>query len=131
MILPGALVGTGADTNPGCQLWRGRECGGLRSDLSQDLLSCLGANTGNFDQPQDRILMLLHLRRRQLVQLVDLPVDQIDAVQVLGKQPAVDIAHRAGQGVARAHTSGAGRPAPPKSPDWSHRRPERAGFAGR
>src|SRR5712691_6994953 len=99
MILAGTLVGPGADANPGCQLGGGGEGGGIRSDLSNDLLGCLGANPRNLDQPHDRVLMVLHLGRRQLVQLLDLAVNQIDAVQVLGKQPAVDLSHRPGQGV--------------------------------
>jgi hypothetical protein len=72
-----------------------RRC--LRSDLSQDLLRCFRSDTRNFDQTRDRILIPLHLSRRQLVQFLDVSVDQLDPVQMLGQQLAVDVPYRAGQ----------------------------------
>src|SRR5690242_2388038 len=72
MVLSGALTGTGADTQPGRQLRSGRKgnCGG--TDLGENLLRSFRADARNLNEAGDRILPRQHLRRRQLIQFLDL-----------------------------------------------------------
>ena len=85
MVLASAFIGTGADADPGSQL-RGRRKGcSVRSDLGQDFLGGFRADAGNLHEAHNRFLMWLHLGRRRLVQFFDLPVDQLDPVQMLSQ----------------------------------------------
>jgi len=83
MVVIGALAGTWANTDPGCQLRCRGERGSGGANLGENLLRRLGADPRHFDQAHHRSLLLLHLCRRELVPLLDLAVPQLDAIQML------------------------------------------------
>ncbi len=99
MVLFRAFVLSGAGANPGAQLRGGGERGRFHAHFGNHLLRRVGAETGHLRQPRHRLGMGLHSGCGHLIQLFDLLLDQLVALQIQGQQLAVQRLRVTTQGI--------------------------------
>lgn len=97
--MAGTLVVAWAEVGPEADVAMGRKAAHIKARLNQDLLSAPAAQAGDPHHLLDRDLERAHAFLDLEAQLGDLPVEELDVLQLVAKQIPLVVTHRPLEGL--------------------------------